>query len=251
MENIRYNKVVVDAPNIVVHPFGDVHLGHEMCDLEYFTQRLEAVPKKENHRILLMGDLLDVGIKTSIGGSVYDNSMRVDSATSYLIKLLKPWANQIDGAVTGNHEWRLYKDCGIDITEMICDSLNIPYLKHSGLVTYSLNKRAYNVNLFHGKGGGGIENALRNVKAMSGKVLADIYLMGHVHGVAKTKRQYKTPDSRNAKVVESTQHFVLTGHCLNYDDSYADQMNLEINSKGFPYFVLRGDIPQKHIEVFE
>ena len=208
---------MLNAQNVYVHPLGDIHIGHEMSDTKMFEDELKLIPLKSNHRILLMGDLLDVGIKTAIGGSVYDNNTRINEAVKYIVKLLKPYKNQIDGLVTGNHEWRLYKECGLDISEMITEALDIPYMKHSGTITYSFAKRAYNVHFFHGKGGGGVENALRNAKKMSNKVLADVYLMGHVHAIAKSKRQFKIPDSRNGIVTEITQHFVLTGHCLNYD----------------------------------
>jgi hypothetical protein len=235
---------------VFVHPLGDWHIGHENCDLHFIEQQINAIPAGDTrHRILLMGDLLDIGIKTAIGGSVYDQRMTLDESINYTFNILSLRAKQIDGIVEGNHEWRLYKECGIDITKLIADRLGVPYLKHSGVITYAFNKRAYNINMFHGKVGGSIENALRAVKAMANKVFADVYLMAHCHHCAATHRQFKVVDSRNGKVVECTQHFVLTGHSLDYDDSYADQMNLEISTKGFPTIILHGETPYKKIDV--
>lgn len=196
-----------------------------------------------------MGDLLDVGIRHAIGGSVYQNICTVDDALEWLCRLLKPHAHQIDVLIDGNHEWRIFKEVGINISKYIADKLGIQYMKHSGVVTYSFMKRAYDVNFFHGKSGGTIENSLRAVKAMSNKVVADVYLMGHCHHSAHTKRQIKDVDSRNGKIVERTQFFVLTGASLDYDDSYADQMNLEISTKGFPVITLCGNTPYKKIKV--
>lgn len=195
--------------------------------------------------------MFDVGIKSAIGGSVYDNEENINEHLNELSDLLKPYANQIDGCVQGNHEWRLYKECGFDLTEQLARTIGIPYMKHTGVVTYAFAKRAYSINFFHGKGGGGIENALRNCKAMSNKVFADIYMMGHVHALAHIPRQIKYVDSRNGKLIEMTQKFVLTGHCLNYDESYADQMNLDINTKGFQTVILHGDTTQKYIEILD
>lgn len=175
-----------DIEKVYVHPIGDLHTGHQNCDLDFIKNEIKSIPKTPDHRILLMGDLLDAGIKTAIGGSVYDQTMTIDSAIDILIKLLSPYKEQIDGLVEGNHEWRLYKECGIDIAKNIADRLGVPYLKHSGIVTYSFNKRAYNVNLFHGKVGGSIENALRSCKSMANKAFADVYLMGY-------KGSFKTP----------------------------------------------------------
>lgn len=208
------------------------------------------IPHSPNHRILLMGDLIDVGIKSSIGGSVYDNDRNVSEQIKEIVRLLKPFRGQIDGIVNGNHEWRIYKECGIDISEQISMMLDVPYLKHTGVVTYSFSKRAYNINFFHGKGGGTVEHALRVCKSMANKVHADVYLMGHVHHSAHTKRQIKDIDSRNGKINELTQYFVLTGASLDYDESYADQMNLEMATKGFPIIVLHGDTNRKQVRVF-
>ena len=50
------------------------------------------------------------------------------------------------------------------------------------------------------------------------KVCADIYCMGHCHHKAYTTRLLKTVDSRNGKIVNTKQYFVLTGQMLDYDD---------------------------------
>ena len=249
--HIRYKRIALDVDTVYLHPIGDLHIGHENSNIDFFLQELKAIPKTPNHRIILMGDLLDVGIKTSVGGSVYDQIYNIDTAMDFLHKFLLPYRNQIDAVVAGNHEWRIYKEAGIDLSKQIAERLGVPYMKHSGIVTYSFMKRAYNINFIHGKSGGSVENALRNVKAMANKVVADVYLMGHVHHSAHTKRQIKTIDSRNGKVIEVTQKFVLAGHSLEYDDSYADQMNLEISTKGFPVVVLHGLTDQKKIDVID
>lgn len=247
--HIRYRKVTLDVDTVYVHPIGDIHIGHENSDIKYFKQALADIPKTPSHRIILMGDLIDAGIKTAIGGSVYDNIYTVDDAVDFICEQLEPFVAQIDGLIEGNHEWRIYKEVGIDISKAIANRLRIPYLKHSGVITYSFMKRAYNINLFHGKVGGSIENALRGVKGMSQKVFADVYLMAHCHHSAHTRRQFKDIDSRNGKIQELTQYFVLTGHSLDYDDSYADQMNLEISTKGFPLVTLYGTSQSKKIKV--
>ena len=92
--------------------------------------------------------------------------------------------------------------------------------------------------MIHGNSGGGVENALRKCKGMANKVTADVYLQGHCHYKASTERIMKYVDSRNGKIVDMKQHFVLTGQMLKYDESYADQANLEISPPGFPTLML-------------
>lgn len=246
MISIRYNKIslITDDP-IFIYPIGDTHIGHNNADLKGLISYLDSIPHETNHRILLMGDLVDCGLKSAVGASAYEQNMTPNEQLNYIVKLFKPFEGQIDGAVMGNHEYRIFKESGIDITEQFCNQLKIPYLLYSGVVTYASGlsntrkfNRAYNINLFHGKSGGGVENALRACKAMSSKVSADVYLMGHCHYRASTDRIMKHVDSRNGVIIDSKQHFVLTGQMLKYDDSYADQMNLEIADVGFPILEL-------------
>ena len=91
-----------------------------------------------------MGDLLDCGLKDSIGGSVYENILTPQEQIEVIVNILKPIANRIDGYVQGNHEYRIYKNTGIDICKNVCSILNIPYLKYSGVVTYSFAKENKN-----------------------------------------------------------------------------------------------------------
>ena len=219
-----YKKVTIDTDkDLIIHPIGDLHIGSKSCSEEFIIKTLEQIPKEKEHRIILMGDLLDVGIKNSIGASVYEQSNFLDDSIDYLYNLLKPFAEQIDAIITGNHEERI----------------DVEYCRYSGIITYSLPHKAYNIYFTHGNAGGGIENALRRCKNMSNKVVVDIYLMGHCHQNAHTKRIMNYVDSRNQVVTSMEQFFVLTGHSLKYNESYAEMLGLEISPMGFPEIMLK------------
>lgn len=240
MVYINYKKINLNVSDLIVHPLGDLHVGHKNCDIDFIKFTLNNIPKEDNHRIILMGDLLDAGVKNAIGGSVYEQDMNIQEQIDTVCNLLKDYSNQIDGLVIGNHEFRVFKETGIDVCSFVSDKLNVPYDKYSGLITYSFNKKAYNIYYTHGSCGGGIENNLKKCKELSNKVVCDAYLMGHVHKNAYTKREVVTVDSRNEKINKTLQHFILTGHSLNYDNSYAEQANLEISPVGFPIVGLSG-----------
>ena len=242
MITIRYNKVTLKTDeDVYIYPIGDIHIGHMNADVEGLKKYLNKIPHTPNHRILLMGDLMDCGIKSAIGGSAYEQNIPPGEQLTMIECIFEPFAEneQIDACVMGNHEYRIYKEVGVDMLSLFCSELEIPYMLYSGVVTYSINgDRAYNINMFHGKAGGGLENALRACKTMANKVTADVYLMGHCHHKSHSERIMKYVDSRNRKLTEQKQHFVLTGHMLKYDDSYADQANLEISPQGFPVIKL-------------
>lgn len=243
MSKIRYNKVRFnDGEDLFIHPIGDMHIGHINCNMDFLTKQLENIPLSSNHRILLMGDLVDCGTKSSVGASGYEQKLNPNEQLNTIVKMFCPFREQIDGVVQGNHEYRIMKESGIDIMEQFCNQLDIPYLLYSGVVTYSLGKkhyeRAYNINMIHGNAGGNIGNVMMRCKGMSNKITADVYLMGHAHYNMHSSRVMKYVDSRNEKLIERKQYFVLTGHTLDYDDSYADKANLEISPMGFPTIIL-------------
>lgn len=170
------------SDDLYIHPIGDNHIGHTNSNIERLEEELDSIPNNPNHRILLMGDLIDCGTKDSIGASAYEQTMNPNKQLNAIVNLFSPFADQIDGSIQGNHEYRIMKTSGIDVMEQFCNQLDIPYLLYSGMVTYSIGmngaERAYNINMFHGTAGGGVANALNKCKAMSNKAVADVYLMG-------------------------------------------------------------------------
>ena len=253
MRKIKYNKITLETTKpVYIHPMGDFHIGHKNCNYKIIEKTVNAIENKEGeHRILLMGDLMDCGVKSSVGASVYEQHITVSEQLEMIKNLFEPVKDKIDGCVMGNHEYRIFKEVGVDILEIFCNELNIPYFSYSGVVTYSINgNRAYNFNMFHGKAGGGVENALKACKNMALKVNADVFLMGHCHRLGYTNRSVKVIDSRNNMLIDSMQHFVLTGHALDYDESYVDQANLEIAPPGFPCIKLAAT-GQKEISIIQ
>ena len=253
MRTIKYNKITLESTKpVYIHPIGDLHIGHKNCNYRIIERAVKAVEYEEGeHRILLMGDLMDCGTKSAVGASVYEQALSMAEQLEMLKYFFEPVKDKIDGCVMGNHEYRIFKDVGVDIIEIFCNELGIPYFGYSGVVTYSINgNRAYNINMFHGKAGGGVENALKACKNMATKVNADVFLMGHCHRLGYTNRSVKVIDSRNSTLVDSLQHFILTGHSLDYDESYADQANLEIAPPGFPTVKL-ASTGQKEISIIQ
>lgn len=250
---IRYHKSEYrgNAKELTIHPIGDTHIGHVSLDKEMLKEKIyEIKHTKDTSRVLLMGDLFECATKTSIGAGVFETNMNVDKQIEYAEEIFAPIKDVIDGAVLGNHEERIYSSTSIDVMKQFCRNLEIPYLRYSGVVTYAWNKRAYNINLWHGSGGGSsTASALNKCIGMSNKIHADVYLMGHCHKLANTSRQYRYIDTRNSKIVTTKQYFVLTGSALNYDDNYPDMQNLEIADLGFKKILLGGEVKKKEIKV--
>lgn len=103
-------------------PSGDWHSGHinyrQDVVLKEFINKLDY-----NTRGLLTGDLMECATKQSIGSGLFDTNMTPQRQKEYVLELLRDKAEFIDGAVIGNHEYRLIKDTSIDLMADICREL--------------------------------------------------------------------------------------------------------------------------------
>jgi len=236
---------------LTVIPSGDWHSGHinyrEDIVKKEFIDRLDY-----NVRGLLTGDLMECATKQSIGAGLFDTNMTPQRQKEYVLELLRPKAQFIDGAVIGNHTYRIIKDISINLLLDICRELKIPYLGYTGIVKYAWNGVAYTVNVWHGTGTGATtQTAINTCEKMAQRAYADVYCCGHFHKKLVSDRIIDFPDVRNNKVVKVTQNFVVCGSALDYEEGYAEKEGLQARELGFPIIQLHGIKGAKKIEVIK
>ena len=233
---------------LTIKPSGDWHVGHVNYTEPLVLDWVNSL--NENTRGLLMGDLAECATKTSIGKGLFDTNMTPQKQRDYIIELLKPKAQYIDGLVIGNHEERIVNDTSLDIIKDIGNILGIPYLHYQGYIKYAWNGVAYTIMIRHGSGGGAtISTALKHVEDMANRSLADVYCCGHFHKRATSDRIFDVPDLYNTNIREIEQHFVLTGSALSYEDGYGELKGLQKRRLGFPTIQMVGKPKHKHIIV--
>ena len=91
--------------DLTIYPISDVHLGaaeHMAARWEYFCAR---VLRENNSYLILGGDLLNNGVKTSIS-NCYLETLPPMAARELLCEMLEPLADRILCMVSGNHERR-------------------------------------------------------------------------------------------------------------------------------------------------
>lgn len=202
------------------------------------------------NRGLLLGDLAEFATKTSIGKGLFDTNMTPERQLEYIIEIVRPKAEFIDGVVIGNHEGRGVNLTSIDIMKLVCNTLNIPYLHYTGYVKYAWNNVAYVAKLWHGAGGGATaQTAINCCENMAKRSLADINIIGHFHKLLKSDRVIEVPDLRNMKTNKMHMHHVVIGSALEYNDGYADMTGLDERDLGFPTISLRGVKGKKEVKV--
>jgi hypothetical protein len=80
--------------------WGDVHYGYPTCNIEKAKAMLDYALEKKIY-VLLMGDLIEAGLKDSIGDSMYRQKLDPQAQMEGMINILTPIAKA--GLVIGMH----------------------------------------------------------------------------------------------------------------------------------------------------
>lgn len=226
-----------DHQSIYLIPIGDVHFGNRYYNPRYLEEALQFVDRhRKRCRLILMGDLMEVATKTSVGRSVYDENYPTQKQFEKAVETFKPYADLIDLVIEGNHEERIIRDTSFEIIQEFCHRIDRydAYGGFSGVVNYRLSSGlVYSVYAWHGATGGTKEtSAINGLLGMRERCIAHIYLMGHTHKLLSFDREVKVPDPERDGLSTMMQTFVNTGTAVD-DGGYAEQKGLALNLKGF------------------
>jgi hypothetical protein len=216
--------------------FGDLHYGHPQCDIERARTMLEYC-KKHRVYVLLMGDLLECGLRMSIGDSVYTQKLDPQGQMESVIELIEPLVDEglIVGIHDGNHEERITIQTGMNPTRIMAKQLRIPYLGYACWSLLRVGSQHYTLYSWHGKSGSRFKyTKLKAVMDASHYFEADVVAMAHVHDCDATTAIRQRVNMRNGTVEERKIHLLLTGSYLKYDDSYAQDSGYPPSKLGSP-----------------
>ena len=238
------------AETIEIHPMADLHIGDSMCDFKSVMERIEYIRKTPNAYCILDGDLMDTAIASSIGDT-YGANLQPMEQLKQCVKIFEPIKDKILAVLPGNHENRVYKSDGIDLTEIMCSQMGIPqryspttallFIRFGDKGSHHHNrKQLYTVYVTHGSGGGRREGGKVNRLAdLASIVDADIYIHAHTHLPLVFKESFfrTYPATSTADLVEKL--FVNTAAYLNYG-GYGDKAGFKPASKRSPVIYLDG-----------
>ncbi len=183
----------------------DLHYGNPYCSVKHFARTIKYILENENCYCLLNGDLCESSIRTS-KGDIFRQVGTPQDQRDWVTEQLAPIQDKILGAVTGNHENRIYNETGIDISLDIASFLGVPYRPEGMLFKLSFgsgNSRHENrpfvfwSYMSHGYGGARTKSAKAvKVERTSTWIHADFYAMSHDHVVNVAPDIYLMPDNR-------------------------------------------------------
>jgi len=220
---------------------GDFHYGAGNCKVPEIKETIKKI-KKNNYSTVLMGDLMENSTKTSVGAGVYEQDYNPRDQIENLCKLLDPISHNILFMISGNHEFRSFKDSGIDVSKVIADYLECDYTPYMGLARLKGTKQKYDLFAWHGATGAAtVQGKLRPLMQKAEWIDADVYLQGHVHELYHVAEIKRTIVKNNFK--DNFKHFVLTGSYLGYDETYAEMKGYKPCKIGSPLIKFN---PLKH-----
>ena len=238
------------AEKIEIHPMADLHIGDSNCDFKLIMERIEHIKNTDNAYCILDGDLMDTAISSSIGDT-YGANLQPMEQLKMCVKIFEPIKDKILAVLPGNHENRVYKSDGMDITELMCAQLGIPH-KYSPTTALlfirfgkgNANNRhrpiLYTAYVTHGSGGGRKEGGKVNRLAdLASIVDADIYITGHTHLPLVMKEAFFRVSGSNSSVALVDKLFINTSAWLNYG-GYGDKAGFKPASKKTPVIYLDG-----------
>ena len=231
---------------------GDCHTGHPNYEEDVVDNALEEISSRENGRIVIMGDLTEMALTSSVGNT-YEQVMTPEQQMDYWVDKLEPYKDIIVAGMGSNHNERAVREVGMNPCRIIFKMLNIPekFHKYSVLIKWAFNKGCLNNFAMHGATGSRTDGGLLNaMKRMNKIVESDIYTMAHTHRLINSDDVVKRiPDSRNMKVNTKRYYYVNTGSSLSWDEGYAEMKGYPPVLLGYPILKMTGERGNQKVEI--
>lgn len=228
---------------VQIIPIADVHLGNIQHNSQAWNGFLSWLKASENTYIVLLGDLINNGVRGAVGNP-FDEVLRPRDQKRLITEQLLPIRDKILAILPGNHEARSIKDDDADITYDIACRLEIEHLYREhmafmrvgvGKVNASRKRPAactYTFCMAHGSGGGiwTGSTATRQERFAGGIEGVDCLITGHTHKplVAMPSKLCYNPTSN--VVVEKSYITISATPWLAYGGYAAEKMLLPGNS---------------------
>lgn len=217
-----------------------------------------AEASRLNAPIIDCGDFFDV-INSRDDKRRSQGSMRsedkvddyVDSILRHAVKRFGKYANLFLSVGSGNHESKIIKLCGTDLTRRFVEELNrlrdpklppIYRAGYGGWVRFLFENRqrscrqSVNLKHFHGSGGGGeVTKGAMEAHRMAASVAdADIVVTGHVHEKWEIEHVMESINDHGVAIFKPRIHIKLGSYKLDYRLDGAGTWHMERGGKPKP-----------------
>lgn len=243
-------KLKTKEDRIRLIPLGDIHVGAPkgQCDWNKVKRDLDYILNTPDTYMLGMGDYMDCAKKMvpQHGPNIYASSLTPMEQYNLIEEAFKPLAKEgkILGLHAGNHEEWIMEQSGIRVIDLLCRSLNVSFLGYGCDLILNINKQRYLGYSQHGSSNARMKHTkLGALIAATKDTFAELFLYGHTHqiGVQKGGKRF------SGKQLKS--YYILTGHFLNWEGSYAQAFGLDVAPSGCPQIKLFTDRHDIHVSI--
>ena len=224
-----------DGHDIEIVPTYDVHIGNPFCMEKEFISFIKETKETPNRYLIIGGDLIENGTRSSVGDSVFEQTMPPAQQKEEAINILMPVKDRILCLLSGNHEGRSKKDAGLSPMYDIAAALGLEHLYRGNIAFISVQlgdssrigfRPCYAIVALHGSGGGALSGSALNRNERFGYVIdgIDMIINGHVHKPLVSQPQ-KIKFDRYRKAVSFVPFRTVTSSAwLKYGGYAAEKM---------------------------
>lgn len=212
------HKLSDDLEYINIYPVADVHIGSQQFNEKAVLNLIEIIRTDENAYIMLAGDLLNNGVKSS-KTNCYEETMRPSEQKEYLYKALLPIKHKILACCGGNHCYRNGKEVDNDPLYDVMARLQIEHLyrQNGCFVKINLGQRkdkqrqiSYSGVLTHGASKNKHDKFCMSIDG------ADFFISGHTHTPEYTPKGKLRIDTKNEVISQVAYKQIVCHSFLNY-----------------------------------
>ncbi len=231
-----------DIDNLRIYPLGDLHIGSSEFNMDMWKKWLAMVKNDDAGYVVLIGDILDNGLKNSKTDS-YLATLQPQEQKKYLANELGDIKHKIIGVCPGNHESRssiltgncpLYDTlCKLDLEDIYRQNMafiNIRFGNYNG----TNNECNYNIVLGHGAGRNKAKNFSYSIDGM------DIFITGHTHEPESNFRKKLSFNNKYGKIIEKEYAHIVVPSFQNYGGYAIKAMYQPLGSSKIPVIELNG-----------
>jgi hypothetical protein len=165
-----------------------------------------------------------------------------------MVEWLKPLteAGLCLGFHQGNHEFRIWKESGVNIAKAMAKEIGCPYLGDACWSDFVVGDQHYAIYSLHGATGAQRDGTcLTQLENTASSFHADVVAMGHAHKCVDGIAVCQYLDLKSKTIKEKKKFLIVCGHYLGYQDSYWMRKGGKISKLGSPkvkFFRDRHDI---------
>jgi predicted phosphodiesterase len=254
-ESVKIIQFSHPGDTVHIYPIGDVHLGSVFCDEKELRKTVQRVKDDLDAYVILMGDMLDMTTKTSVG-DIWSQTLTPWQQIDRAAELLEPIKDRIVAVTEGNHEDRAFKFDGLLPMRQVAMQLHLDpakvYAPCAGLIDVRLEVPASSAHMTiyfkHGYGGGRTMGAKANrMKDLKNEVMADVLIMGHTHEQMAFTSASRVPRLNSGRLyLDEMRHLHINSNSFLAWGGYATKQGYAPGFTGCPVLELTAKrTPQK------